>query len=269
MEGEALSWFKWRVKRQAFSGWGEFQNEILRRFSMDQDWTPYEELLSLRQTDIVREFRRRFELLSVAVEGMTEETLTTLFMNGLADDIQTEVRMFAPVTLEMIMERAKQVEEKNWVIDTKLGLRPETRVTCPSPKAFFSSPNFSYFPSSSPNTSTHSNIQTSQPRFQPTQSTNRPTNSIQPTTYSNSTRSSQNNQTQSTIPRNASSASSTDIRSNKGARSSTASINQPPREKTYRRLSDEEFRMKMERGLCFRCNDRYYPGHHVKFGRLG
>lgn len=29
MEGEALSWFKWRKKRQEFIGWAEFQSKVL------------------------------------------------------------------------------------------------------------------------------------------------------------------------------------------------------------------------------------------------
>lgn len=63
--------------------------------------------MSLRQTETVREFRKRFELLLATVEGVMEETLITLFMNGLADDIRTEVKMFAPKNLEVVMERAK------------------------------------------------------------------------------------------------------------------------------------------------------------------
>lgn len=108
IEGEALSWFKWRVKRQVFTDWIEFQNEVLMRFPTNQDRTPYEELLSLRQTDMVRKFRRRFELLSKAVEGMAEETLTTLFMNGLANDVQTEVKMFSLHNLEARKDRNAQ-----------------------------------------------------------------------------------------------------------------------------------------------------------------
>lgn len=61
-------------------------------------------------------------MLSAAVEGMAEETLTTLFMNGLADDIRTKVKMFIVETLEAMMERTLQVKDKNQVIDAKLGL---------------------------------------------------------------------------------------------------------------------------------------------------
>lgn len=119
LKGEALSWYRWRKKRQAFRRWAEFQSEVLKQFPASQDRTPYEELLSLRQVNSVRNYRLRFEVLSTAVEEVTVETL----MNG-----------FNPRCLEEMMERALQIEDKNWVLDAKMGLRPGTRVTRPSPR---------------------------------------------------------------------------------------------------------------------------------------
>lgn len=47
----------------------------------------------------MRNFHRCFELLLAVVDDVAEETLTTLFMNGLTDDIHTEVKMFPPHSL--------------------------------------------------------------------------------------------------------------------------------------------------------------------------
>lgn len=58
----------------------------------------------------------------MAVEKVTEETLTALLMNGLANDIRAEVRMFNPSCLEEMMERALQIEDKNGVLDAKIRL---------------------------------------------------------------------------------------------------------------------------------------------------
>lgn len=43
-------------------------------------------------------------------------------MTGLTDD--TKVKMFALRSLEEMMEKAKQVEEKNVIIDMKYGFQP-------------------------------------------------------------------------------------------------------------------------------------------------
>lgn len=116
-----------------FTKWAEFQSEVLKRFSVSPDRTPYEELLSLWQEDLVRNYRLRFEVLSTTVKGVTKETLTTLFMNGLVDDVRAKVRLFNPRCLEEMMKRALQVEEKNWILDTRMGLRLGTLVTHPGP----------------------------------------------------------------------------------------------------------------------------------------
>lgn len=69
------------------------------------------------------------------VEEVTEETLTAFFMNGLTDDVQTKVKMFSLYCLEEMMEKALQVEDKNWILDTKMRLQPEIHVTRLSPKS--------------------------------------------------------------------------------------------------------------------------------------
>lgn len=119
MEGETLHWLPWRGKRQPFSGWEEFKNEVLKRFEPDDDGTPYEELLTLRQMTTVQAFQSLFEVLSLMVDGLSEETLTVAFMNGLLEEIQAEVKLFYPLTLEETMERARQVENKNFILNNR------------------------------------------------------------------------------------------------------------------------------------------------------
>ena len=40
--------------------------------------------------------------------------------------------------------------------------------------------------------------------------------------------------------------------------------NYPKSEPPLRRLSDTEFRARLDKGLCFRCNEKYSPGHRCK-----
>lgn len=48
---------------------------------------------------------------------------------------------------------------------------------------------------------------------------------------------------------------------------SVASSSVQRRDSSYKRLSDEEYRSKIERGLCFRCDEKYTPGHRCQIGR--
>lgn len=97
---------------------------MLECFPPTDERTAQEELFSLRMTGTVQEFRSRFEMLSAAVEGLSEETIKVIFINGLAEEIRAEVKMFHPRTLVEMMNRARQVEKKNLVIDEKYLGRP-------------------------------------------------------------------------------------------------------------------------------------------------
>lgn len=101
---------------------------MLKHFSADLDKMLYEKLLSLKQTDIVYDYRWRFKLLSTTVDGVIEETLTTLFMNRVTNDLKTKVKMFSPRTLKEMIDKVIQVEAKKWVIDAKIGLWPNTQL---------------------------------------------------------------------------------------------------------------------------------------------
>lgn len=54
-------------------------------------------------------------------------------------------------------------------------------------------------------------------------------------------------------------------RPNRGAISSVASLTLTRKEGNYRHLFDKEFRSKLEKGICFRCDERYYPGYKCRF----
>lgn len=58
-------------------------------------------------------------MLSIVVDGLSNKKQQTTFMNTLAEEIRTEVKLFKPHSLEELMERASQVKQKNAVIDEK------------------------------------------------------------------------------------------------------------------------------------------------------
>lgn len=78
IEGDALHWLQWREKKQPFVSCDEFKLEVQRRFPLPDERTPHEELMLIRQQGSVNEFRSCFKLLSVTVEGLTDETLSVV-----------------------------------------------------------------------------------------------------------------------------------------------------------------------------------------------
>ncbi|XP_044500293.1 uncharacterized protein LOC123221524 [Mangifera indica] len=274
MEGAAFHWFRWRRRRQPFIDWRDFRSATLKRFRPDDERSAQEELFSIRLIDSVKEYRCRFELLSAEIEELSDNTLIVIFLNGLTEELREEVRLFRPTTLEETMERAQEIERKNAVIEEKASNRPGklyskthhplTRYTFPSnpnPTSTISYPV--HHPNSRPNASNNPNLSytsTTQPTrpvanppMNSSLSTNHPTLSLRPFSQ---------NKTESIFPyTNATSKAKAPIQS-------MASTSNQRREYNSRRLSDAEYRSKIEKGLCFRCDEKYTPGHRCRFRQL-
>lgn len=249
MEGDALHWLQWREKHQPFTGWEEFRGGVLERFPPTDERTAQEELFGHRQTGTVQEFRSRFEMLSAAVEGLSAETMKVIFINGLVEEVRAEVKMFHPRTL---------VEKKNMVVDEKYMGPPgrsyprpvsqPTRTGCFShPNPILISPHLNSQASSSRPNAQPSNKNPLGPSPDPNPGPNRNNSNIRPPFQ---------NRPDTTT---AHSSSPHDPRFRPPTTSSTSSFS-PRRDNNFRRLSDVEFRSKVEKGLCFRRDEKIRLG---------
>ena len=72
-----------------------------------------EQLLALQQTSSVGEYRRNFELLSALFPDLPETMLENAFVNGLQEEIKTELRLWEPKGLSWVMKVAQMLEETN------------------------------------------------------------------------------------------------------------------------------------------------------------
>ncbi|XP_019054932.1 PREDICTED: uncharacterized protein LOC109115387 [Nelumbo nucifera] len=113
LEGDALVWYSWEDGWQPFRSWAEFKELLLERFRSTQEGNLQEQLLSLRQSTTVKEYRRQFEVLSVPLRDLPESVLEAAFVNGLRPDIQSELRQMEPVGLMRKMVAAQKIKEKN------------------------------------------------------------------------------------------------------------------------------------------------------------
>ncbi|KAL4565224.1 hypothetical protein LXL04_029310 [Taraxacum kok-saghyz] len=90
--GEALSWFQWSSKQQILNTWEQIKTLFLRKFRPIHGGDLYEQWSSLEQTGTTGEYIRRFVELAAPLDGVTQK---------------------APTDLNMAMDLAQQIEEKN------------------------------------------------------------------------------------------------------------------------------------------------------------
>lgn len=236
-DGDALLWYQWENRRRPIQNWNELRRLILQQFRPLHSGSLYEQWLAVKQTGSVAEFRRTFIEMAAPLEKVRESILMGHFVNGLREDIRDEVRMLGLYNLEQAMDLALKVEEKNRV-KTQGGMLSVPAITRPNSFSQFSfSAKSQSHPQSTVGGANGSKIVS--------WSSNSESGSTSPSLWSQSNHS-------------ASPTSSTSPKTFK----QIIPIAKPVGE--IRRLTDKELQYKRERGLCFRCDDKWVAGHRCK-----
>jgi hypothetical protein len=76
-------------------------------------------LVNLKQKGLVVEHIQQFQKLSLRVKNIPTDNLLDLFMGTLKDNIQHELRILEPTSLEKAFKLARRVESKNMAMTTK------------------------------------------------------------------------------------------------------------------------------------------------------
>jgi hypothetical protein len=79
----------------------------------------FTQLINIRQKGPVIEHIQQFQKLRLRVEGIVDDKLLDLFIRTLKDNIQHEVRLFEPTSLEKAFMVARKVESKNLAMATR------------------------------------------------------------------------------------------------------------------------------------------------------
>lgn len=93
LEGEALSWFHWWEACNPRPAWGGFKSALIQRFQPATMRSPFESLLSLKQSHSINEFVSQFERHAGALKGLDEEHLMDVFLNGLRKEVSAELKL--------------------------------------------------------------------------------------------------------------------------------------------------------------------------------
>jgi len=113
LEDKALSWFQWWEEQSPELNWEEFKGALIRRFQLGLVQNPFGPLLSIKQTSSVMKYRERFERESAPLKKEERIMLKGIFLNGLKEEIQAELKLYATGSLEELMDKALLLEEKN------------------------------------------------------------------------------------------------------------------------------------------------------------
>jgi hypothetical protein len=187
LEGDALDLYSWLSNDQPITFWEELTHAFTKNFGPAEFQNPDEFLCSIKQTGSVQEYRQEFAKRSSRVSNWPDHCLLGVFLNGLKDELKSDVRIHKPRTVYNAMSLALEFESK----------------------LSFHRPGKS--------TSWTSSSKNPQSDSKPTPFTPVPT---------------------STQPKNTP------------------------------RISDTEKQNRFLKGECFRCGDKYGPGHRCKTGTL-
>lgn len=119
LDGDALCWYQWENKRHPIRRWSDFKTFILRQFRAVSGGSLYEQWLSTMQTSTVSDYTRKFIETASPLDRILENILMGQFINGLKEEVKSEVRLLNPLSLEQAMEIAVRVEERNRVAGGK------------------------------------------------------------------------------------------------------------------------------------------------------
>ncbi|CAH1448287.1 unnamed protein product [Lactuca virosa] len=112
LEGDALLWFQWEHSRRPVTRSKEMKSLLLRQFRPTNAGTLHQQWLALTQTGSVLEYQRSFIELLAPISNIPEDITLGQFLNGLKDEIRSEVQLLSPVSVEHAMTLAIKVEQK-------------------------------------------------------------------------------------------------------------------------------------------------------------
>nr|GLL25459.1 uncharacterized protein LOC109154292 [Ipomoea trifida] len=112
MEDEASEWYRWLKTNQLLGTWEDFMDKIKLRFGPSQLVDYQGQLSKLTQTSTVADYRASFERLLNKVSGISEPVLISMFIAGLKHELQQDLLLAKPTSLEEAFSLAKTYESK-------------------------------------------------------------------------------------------------------------------------------------------------------------
>jgi hypothetical protein len=121
LEPQQFVLYQWLCehKKNTIISWSIFTEELISYHDDVKSNSFFTQLINLKQKDPVIEHIQQFQKLSLRVDGLADDKLLDLFIGTLKDNIQHEVRLFEPISLEKAFMVSRKVESKNLAMATR------------------------------------------------------------------------------------------------------------------------------------------------------
>ncbi|KAD1573182.1 hypothetical protein E3N88_42611 [Mikania micrantha] len=112
LEGDALDLYSWLSNDQPITFWEKLVQAFTKNFGSAEYQNPDEFLCGIKQTGSVQEYRQEFAKRSSRVSNWSDHCLLGVFLNGLKDELKSNVRIHKPRTVYNDMSLALEFESK-------------------------------------------------------------------------------------------------------------------------------------------------------------
>jgi hypothetical protein len=114
LENDQFVWYQWlyETKNNYIISWSIFTDELISHYGYIKSSTLFSQLINLWKKGPITEHIQQFQRLSLRIKKILEDNLLYLFMGTLKENIQHEVRLFEPKSLEQAFNVARKVEKK-------------------------------------------------------------------------------------------------------------------------------------------------------------
>jgi hypothetical protein len=119
LEPNQFVWYRWLCSRKSLVTWTIFMEEMIAHYEDTRSNTFFSQLINLKQKGSVTEHIENFQRLNIKVTDIPDEHLIDVFIGTLKDNIQHEVHLWEPKSLENAFKVARNVESKNMAMATR------------------------------------------------------------------------------------------------------------------------------------------------------
>ncbi|XP_048611390.1 uncharacterized protein LOC125585774 [Brassica napus] len=110
--GCAVTWLRMIQDRDELLDWRDFKMKLKRRFKTTKGGTILSQMLRLRQTGTISEYREQFEELSAEVPHVPNDVLEEIFLHGMKRSMREQVVRLRPAGMDEIVDMATIIEEQ-------------------------------------------------------------------------------------------------------------------------------------------------------------
>lgn len=110
--GCAITWLRMNQDREAPLDGKDSKEKLNKKFKPTRGGTIIGQMLRLRHTGTISEYRERFEELSAEVPHIPNDVLEEMFLHGMRRSMRERVVRYRPVGMDEIVYLAKMIEEQ-------------------------------------------------------------------------------------------------------------------------------------------------------------